>query len=122
MQGASAQSLLFVLGVAAAATAFIGIVFGANALLSPRAPSRSKGMPYECGLDQAGRPWSSQRLRFSTVAMIFVIFDAMTVLLFAVSGQLRGDLAALGQIAIFSGLLFFGLLFAWRKGALDWLS
>jgi NADH:ubiquinone oxidoreductase subunit 3 (subunit A) len=122
MQGASAQALLFVLGFAAAATAFIALVFGANALLSPRAPSLAKNLPYECGMDQAGRPWSSQRLRFSTVAMIFVIFDAMTVMLFAVSGNLRGNPPAIAAAGVFSALLFFGLLFAWKKGALDWLS
>lgn len=122
MQGASAQALLFVLGFAAAATAFIGIVFGVNALLSPRAPSLAKNLPYECGMDQAGRPWSSQRLRFSTVAMIFVVFDAMTVMLFAISGTLRGSWESLAAAAVFAGLLFFGLLFAWKKGALDWLS
>ena len=39
MEGASAQALLFVIGLAISATAFIGVVFVANILLSPRSPS-----------------------------------------------------------------------------------
>lgn len=122
MQGASAQALLFVLGLATAATAFIGVVFVANSLLSPRNPSEAKGLPYECGLDQAGQPWSAQRLRFSTIAMIFVLFDAEAVLLFAVASKLRGNPVALIEVALFVGFLGLGLAFAWRKGALEWRS
>lgn len=122
MQGASAQSLLFVLGLATAATAFIGVVFVANALLSPRNPSAAKELPFECGMEQAGRPWSAQRLRFSTIAMLFVLFDAEAVLLFAVASRLRGNLIALVEVGAFVAFLALGLVYAWRKGALEWRS
>lgn len=122
MQGAGTQGLLFVLGLVAAAAGFIGVVFLANKLLSPRAPSVSKGEPYECGLDQAGTPWSAQRLRFSTVAMLFVLFDAESVLLFAVGSRLRGNPVALLEVAAFVAFLALGLAYAWKKGALEWRS
>lgn len=120
MQGVEAQGLLFAIGVAAAAGAFIGVVFVANALLSPRKPNPSKGAPYECGLDQAGLPWSAQRMRFSTVAMLLVLFDAEAVLLFAVATRLRGNLVALIEVGVFVLFLAGGLLYAWKKGALEW--
>jgi len=120
VQEASTQALLFVVGLVFAATAFIAVVFAANALLSPRRPSGEKGSPFECGLDQAGNPWSSQRMRFSTLAMIFVIFDAEAVLLFAVASRLRGNLIALIEVGLFVGFLTAGLVYAWRKGALEW--
>ena len=122
MQGAYAQAMLFVLGLATAATAFIGVVFIANALLSPKNPSFSKGTPFECGLDQAGEPWASGRLRFSTIALLFVLFDAEAVLLFAVASKLRGNPVAALEVGVFVLFLAFGLAYAWRKGALEWRS
>lgn len=112
----------FVIGMASAAAAFIGVVFLANALLSPRRPTREKGEPFECGMDQAGSPWSAQRMRFSTIAMLFVLFDAEAVLLFAVATRLRGSLIAVAEVGAFVSFLALGLAYAWRKGALEWRS
>ena len=122
MQGATASGVLFVIGAALSAAAFIGVVFLANALLSPRNPNPEKAEPYECGMEQAGQPWVPVRLRFAAIAMIFVLFDAESVLLFAVVSRLRGSWAAAIEIAVFVGMLAFGLWYAWRKGALEWRS
>lgn len=116
------EALLFVIGLGAAAAGFIAIVFLANSLLSPRRPNHGKGEPYECGLEQAGRPWSAQNLRFSTVAMLFVLFDAEAVLLFAVASRLRGNLVGLIEVGAFVAFLALGLAFAWKRGALEWRS
>ncbi len=120
MQGASTQSVLFVLGLITSAAAFILLVFGINTLVSHRFPSEEKNEPYECGMDQAGGPWNPVRLRFSTVALIFVLFDAEAILLFAVAPSLRGSLAGVIEVGIFTLFLTFGLIYAWRKGALEW--
>lgn len=122
MQGATAQGLWFVIGLFTAAAGFIGIVFVANALLSPRNPSASKRAPFECGLEPAGQPWAFHRMRFSTIAVLLVLFDAEAVLLFAVASQLRGNLIALVEVGIFVTFLGAGLAYAWRKGALEWRS
>jgi NADH-quinone oxidoreductase subunit A len=122
MQNASSQGVLFVLGMATAAVAFILVVFGANKLLSPSAPNDEKSEPYECGMEPAGTPHSRTRLRFSTVALLFVLFDAEAVLLFSVAGLLRGSIAGLLEVAAFTLLLAGGLAYAWRKGALQWPS
>lgn len=122
MSGDSVSTLLFVVGLVAAASGFIGIVFVANKVLAPLDPSAEKGAPFECGLDQAGSPWSAQRMRFSTIAMIFVLFDAEAVLLFAVATKLRGNPIAALEIGVFAAFLALGLAYAWRKGALEWRS
>ena len=122
MQGAYAQGILFVLGLATAATAFILLVFLANTLLSPRNPSVEKNSPYECGMEQACEAWTPPRMRFSTIAMLFVLFDAEAILLFSVASALRGNLLALAEVGAFVGFLTFGLVYAWRKGALEWRS
>ena len=122
MQGAFTQGVLFVLGLATSATAFILVVFLVNIVLSPRNPSAGKGAPYECGMEQAGEPWAPPRMRFSTVAMLFVLFDAEAVLLFAVATGLRGNPVALLEVGGFVAFLAFGLAYAWKKGALEWRS
>lgn len=122
MHGEAIDNVLFVAGIVLAGAGFIGIVFLANSLLSPRDPSAEKGAPFECGLDQAGTPWSAQRMRFSTLAMLFVLFDAEAVLLFAVATRLRGNLIAVAEVGLFVLMLGGGLAYAWRKGALEWRS
>jgi NADH-quinone oxidoreductase subunit A len=120
MLDASTHSVLFVLGFVAAATAFIMLVFAANTLLSPRKPTAEKVQPYECGMEPAGAPWSPVRMRFSTLAVLFVIFDAESVLLFAVAARLKGSVAGLIEVGLFVLFLAVGLIYAWRKGALEW--
>jgi NADH-quinone oxidoreductase subunit A len=122
MQGDYAQGVLFVVGLAVAATVFILVVFVANSVLAPRNPSAEKGTPFECGMDPAGEPWAAPRLRFSTIAALFVLFDAEAVLLFAVASGLRGHVTALIEVAAFVAFLALGLAYAWRKGALEWRS
>ena len=122
MLGASTQALLFVLGAAVAAVSFVGLVFGANALLSPRKPNAAKLEPYECGMEQAGDPHVRFPLRFASIAVIFVIFDVESVLLFSVASRIRGDLSGGLALLAFSVLLAFGLFYAWRTGALKWRS
>lgn len=120
MSAVSAHNVLFILGLATSAAAFILLVFGLNALLSPRKPTSEKVAPYECGMEQAGSPWAPVRLRFSAIAVIFVIFDAEAVLLFAVAPAIRGNIVGLIEVAAFAGMLAIGLAYAWRKGALVW--
>ncbi len=122
MQGAGAQAVLFVLGLATATTGFIGVVFLANKLLAPHNPDSEKLTPFECGMEQAGDPWAPNRMRFSTIAMLFVLFDAEAVLLFAVASGLRGSVVALAEVVAFVAFLALGLAYAWRKGALEWRS
>lgn len=122
MQEVPAQSVLFVFGLATAAAAFIMLVFVVNTLLSPRNPGPEKDSPYECGMPQAGSPWVPVRLRFSQIAILFVLFDAEAILLFAVAPSLRGSLVGVIEVGVFAAFLTLGLAYAWAKGALDWRS
>lgn len=116
----SAYSVWFVLGLGISSMLFILVVFGANILLSPRNPSTEKNEPYECGMPQAGFAWNKVTLRFSTLAVLFVLFDAAAILLFGVAVALRGSPGSLIAFLPLLGFLCLGLLYAWRKGALQW--
>lgn len=116
----ASNSLIFVIGFVIAVIAFVCVVFLANMLLSPRNPNAAKNSPFECGIEQAGEPWAVSRMRFSVVAILFVVFDAEAVLLFAVADRLRGSVFAVLEVGVFVACLAIGLAYAWRKGALEW--
>ena len=120
MSGGALQGVLFVVGAAAAAVAFAGVILGLNKLLSPRNPTDEKLTAFECGMDPEGNPHQPVRVRYATLAVMFVIFDAESVLLFAVASRLRGEPMAAVSVGVFTVFLALGLLYAWRKGALSW--
>jgi NADH-quinone oxidoreductase subunit A len=99
---------------------FLLLLLGANALLAPKRPNELKGSPYECGIPQAASPWRPVNIRFSSVAILFVIFDAETALLYAVASQIRGSVADGVAVAAFGAFLTLGLFYEWKKGGLKW--
>ncbi|UCE24116.1 MAG: NADH-quinone oxidoreductase subunit A [Candidatus Zixiibacteriota bacterium] len=81
-----------------------------------------KNINDECGENPIGTSWIKFNNRFYIFALIFVVFDVEVVFLFpwAVAfGQL--GLYALVEMVIFILILFFGIFYAWRKGALKWV-
>lgn len=92
-----------------------------SSLLGPRRPSERKLAPYECGItpeqDAAG-PYS---IKFSIVAMLFLLFDVELMFFYpwaAAYGRL--GLAALFAMLFFVAVLAVGFLYEWRVGAFDW--
>jgi NADH:ubiquinone oxidoreductase subunit 3 (subunit A) len=90
-------------------------------LLSPKKPNPIKSDVYECGLETVGETWVQFKVQYYIYALVFVIFDIETVFLYpwAVAYNQLG-LFALVEMLIFLGILLAGLLYAWRKGALNW--
>src|SRR5437868_12799924 len=66
--------------------AFIGILIPitllAAKLVRPDNPSKSKLMPYECGIDPLDSSRGRYTVRFYIVAILFVVFDVETIFLF----------------------------------------
>jgi NADH-quinone oxidoreductase subunit A len=91
-------------------------------LLRPRKPAPVKKSIYECGLETIGETWVRFRVQYYIYALIFLIFDVETVFLYpwAVAyNQL--SLFALVEMFIFLMILLGGLVYAWRKGVLEWV-
>ncbi len=91
-------------------------------ILRPHNPYPEKNVNYECAELPIGNSWIKFHNRFYIFALIFVIFDVEAVFLFpwAVAyGQL--GLYALVEMVIFILILFVGLVYAWKKGALKWV-
>lgn len=97
------------------------IILGVSAVLHPRGEKDLKLMTYESGEIPVGTAWIQYNVRYYQFALIFVVFDVETVFLYpwAVAyGQL--GLFAFIEAMIFVGILTLGLIYAWKKGALEW--
>lgn len=105
-----------VIGIILVATALI-----LNQLLAPKAPSRSKGTPFECGMLPIGRASGRIHFRYYVFAILFLIFDVEAVFLFpwAVTFLDVGK-AAFWEMTLFIVILAAGLGYAWKKGVLTW--
>lgn len=104
------------------ALAFPTILALVARLLGPKKPGPIKNDIYECGLETTGTSWIQFRVQYYLYALVFVIFDVEVVFLFpwAVSYGVLGWFA-LVEMFIFVALLLLGLVYAWRKGALQWV-
>jgi NADH-quinone oxidoreductase subunit A len=109
---------------------FAGVIFlvgigmvGLSFLLGQRHKDRATGEPYESGILSQGTARIRLSAKFYHVAMFFVVFDLEAVFIFAWAVAIR-ELGWMGYIEaiVFIGVLFAGLVYLWRMGALDWGS
>ena len=93
-----------------------------SSLVRPSRPTPAKLAPYECGIEPERLPKGERfSVKFSVVAMLFIIFDIETIFLFpwAVGFRQLG-LFGLVEMAIFIGLVFVAYVYVWKAGGLDW--
>ena len=103
-------------------------------------PSRHgpvKDSPYESGMPVATDARRRFHIRFYVVAVLFMLFDVEVIFLWPWAtvfhraattgttirldtGGVAGKGFLLGGMGIFFGLLLFGLLYEWKKGAFQW--
>ena len=99
-----------------------------SSLLRPSVPEQGKTATYESGEVPTG---SSQKIKFNIqyymVALLFVVFDIETVLIFPWTVIYRDAVGAVGMtkallpMVVFIGVLAVGLGWAWRNGAVRWV-
>ena len=90
--------------------------------IRPHKPDPVKSSLYECGMDPIGPArWTQFNFRYYMYALLFVVFDVETVFIYpwAIQFQQLG-LFALIEMLIFVMILALGLVYAWRKRALEW--
>ena len=111
-------SLLFLLLLS------IGIplaLVGIASLVAPKRPTPAKGIPFECGMEPVGEARKRFSVKFFLVALLFLIFDVETIFIFPWAVLFR-KLGLFGfiEMGIFLLILLLGLLYVWKKGALEW--
>jgi NADH-quinone oxidoreductase subunit A len=90
--------------------------------LRPKRPTPIKESIYECGLEVKGDLRVQFKVQYYLYALAFVIFDIEVVFLYpwAVAFNQLG-LFGLAAASVFILLLFAGLIYEWRRGALEWV-
>ena len=101
----------------------VAVALGASSLLRPKKPSHTKLQSYECGVDPVGGGWSQTHVRFYIFGLLFLVFDVEAVFIFpwAVRLESLGGFA-LVEMLVFIVILLVGLVYAVRKGVLNWES
>jgi len=111
---------------AVVATLAIGGMFAASRVLSSRRHSAVKLTTYECGIPPTPYTWSNINVRFYIFAILFLIFDVEAVFLFPWAviflqqKVVEGNSIPFYAMLMFLGVLFFAIVYAWKKGVLEW--
>ena len=92
-------------------------------LVRPKNPNPIKETAYESGMPPIGEAQSRYTIRYYVVAMLFVVFDIEAVFFYpwAVAFNTIGWYGFI-EMVLFIVLLLVAYVYAWRKGALDWVS
>lgn len=115
-QGFGVLLILFLCSILFALSTII-----ASWVVSPKAPTPLKNTPYESGMNPIGEALIRFDVKFYLYSLLFILFDIEAIFLFpwAVSFDKLGFLGFL-EMFIFIVILFLGLVYAWRKKALEW--
>ena len=92
-----------------------------STVVSPTKRTRIKAAPYESGMDPLGDTRARFSVNFYVVAILFIVFDVETVFLLPWAVVMREvGLAGFVTAGIFIFILTVGLIYEWKKGALEW--
>ena len=110
----------------------VGIPLGmmaVSAILRPAVPEQGKRATYESGEIPTGTARVQFNIQYYMVALLFVVFDVETVLIFPWTVIYRSALSqgvplatVLWPMLAFVGILVGGLVWAWRNGAVEWVK
>ncbi len=96
-------------------------LMGLAYLLGHRVRSHTDQSPYECGVEPIEPAGKRYTIRFYMVAMLFILFDIETAFLYPWATVFRElGMRGFAEMAVFIGVLLVGLLYCWRRGALEW--
>jgi len=110
------------LAVVLALAGVLGVVIvGVSALLGGSQPTAIKELSFECGSESIGSARQRFAVKFYVVALLFIVFDVEAVFLYPWAVNFR----ALGwfgytEMLVFAVTLVIGLIYVWKKGALNW--
>ena len=104
----------------------VAIVLGVAPLIlakfvAPKKPGQSKQSAYECGIESTGDSWAPFHVQYYLYALLFVVFDVEVIFLYpwALVWKDFGPVV-FAEMAVFLVILAVALLYAWKKGILEW--
>ncbi|MDP9033176.1 MAG: NADH-quinone oxidoreductase subunit A [Myxococcota bacterium] len=86
-----------------------------------KTPSPGKNAPFECGSESTGGRDLKLSVKFYLTAILFVVFDIESVFVYpwAIHFRHLGWLG-LSEMLAFLAIILVALIYAWKKGALEW--
>jgi NADH-quinone oxidoreductase subunit A len=110
-----------ILMVFAVAAVVAGVLLGIPLLIAPKRVFPIKQEPFECGKDPVMLPEGRFAIKFSTIAIFFIIFDIELVFVWPWAAMYR-QLGWFGfvEMLVFLGILMLGFLYIWKKRGLEW--
>ena len=106
--------MLFAIGLIAT------IIIGSN-YLGPKRATADKLQNFESGIDIRGNARQPMAVKYFLVAILFVLFDVEVIFFYPYAVNLR-ELGWEGFVAVlvFVSLFITGLVYIFKKGALEW--
>ncbi len=110
--------IVILLGIA---TAFSLALLVVPAIIAPKEGDTEKLSTYECGFNAFDDSRMKFDVRFYLVAILFIIFDLEVAFLFPYAVSLdKVGFWGWFVVMLFLLELIAGLVYAWKRGALDW--
>nr|YP_009663826.1 NADH dehydrogenase subunit 3 [Daphne tangutica]YP_010151061.1 NADH-plastoquinone oxidoreductase subunit 3 [Daphne retusa]YP_010151152.1 NADH-plastoquinone oxidoreductase subunit 3 [Daphne depauperata]QCW07858.1 NADH dehydrogenase subunit 3 [Daphne tangutica]QQV73621.1 NADH-plastoquinone oxidoreductase subunit 3 [Daphne retusa]QQV73712.1 NADH-plastoquinone oxidoreductase subunit 3 [Daphne depauperata] len=94
------------------------LAFLISGVLGPVRKGPEKLSSYESGIEPMGDAWLQFRIRYYMFALVFVV-ETVFLYPWAMSFDVLG-VSVFIEAFIFVLILIVGLVYAWRKGALEW--
>lgn len=114
--------VLIIVGLAsfmAVAALFLSFLF------HPINPYKEKLTPWECGMEPVGEANKGHfRVHYFIIAILFIVFDVETLFLFPWAVVLSDKSISIFifiEMIVFVAILAIGFIYAWAKGALEWV-
>ncbi len=110
-----------ILMVFALAIGFVVVTLLATHFLGPKRKTSVKDEAFECGIESVGDARSPVSIKYFLVAILFVLFDVEVIFMYpwAVNFKELG-IKGLLEMFTFMAVLFIGLMYIFKKGALKW--
>jgi NADH-quinone oxidoreductase subunit A len=115
------ENLIAILVTFAVIAGTVLLLLGLSSWLGPKRRNAVKDTPFECGWTPVALPGERLNIKFYLIAILFVLFDIEIIFLFPWAVVFR-ELGPAGffSMIVFVGVLILGLIYAWKRGALEW--
>ncbi len=100
---------------------FAVVTVALSAFVGPKATSKEKLSPYECGVEPVGNARFSFPVKYYIIALMFLVFDVEVVFMYPWAIVVRA-IGAYGmeEMGVFILIVLVGFVYAWKKGAFEW--
>jgi NADH-quinone oxidoreductase subunit A len=111
--------LMFLVGAV-----LVGVFFALAVLVGPKSDTKPEhNLPFECGSESSGANHTRLSVKFYLTAILFVVFDIEAIFLYPWAIKFRSlGWTGFAEMLAFLAVLVIGLVYVWKKGALDWES